>query len=108
MRILLDECITKDLLKHLIEFDVQTTRRMGWGGLNNGALLAQAARAGFDLLLTIDKNILYQQSITAFDLSLVVFDTPSSKIEHLVRFLPEFKRRVHEFEKRRMYLISLP
>ena len=54
MKILLDECVTKKLKRHLDGFDVQTVVEMGWSGYRNGTLLRAAVKAQFDLLLSID------------------------------------------------------
>lgn len=57
MKILLDECVTKKLKRHLTEFEVKTVVEMNWSGLKNGNLLNEAIKEKFDILLTIDKNI---------------------------------------------------
>ena len=59
MKILLDECITKRLKKHLIEFDVFTVRELGMGGVKNGKLMEFCVDNEFDILLTTDKNLMF-------------------------------------------------
>ena len=49
---------------------------MGWDRLSKGELLTAAEQAGFDLLLTTDKNIRYQQNLTGRKIALVVLGTP--------------------------------
>lgn len=56
MKILLDECVTKRLKKHLPSFEVFTVRERELGGIKNGKLMAYCADNDFDILLTIDKN----------------------------------------------------
>ncbi len=58
----------------------------------------------FDLLLTIDKNFLFQQNIEKHLITIVVFDTYSSKIEELLTFLPSFKSQMAEMKKSKAYL----
>lgn len=99
MKILLDECVTKKLKRHLDEFEVRTVVEMGWSGYRNGRLLTVAVEEQFDLLISIDKNIVFQQNIKKFEIAVVVFDTMRSKIDILVQFLPEFKARVNEFSR---------
>ncbi len=106
MRILLDECVTKKLKRHLVEFEVRTVVEMGWSGYRNGNLLNAAVEEHFDLLLTIDKNMVYQQNMNEYDIAVVVFDTGRSKIDILIKFLPEFKSRMHEFSKGRISLVE--
>ncbi len=63
MKILLDECVTKKFKSYLTEFDVKTVVEMNWSGLKNGNLMKVAVEEKFDGLLTIDKNLSYQQNI---------------------------------------------
>jgi len=51
-------------------------RDRGWDALSNGELLAEAERAGFDVFLTADKNIRYQQNLAARKIGIVVLSTP--------------------------------
>ena len=74
MKILLDECVTRKLKKHLPGLEVYTVTDIGLSGLKNGKLLEAAEQMNFDVLLTIDKNLSNQQKITNFNLTLVVFD----------------------------------
>ena len=60
MKILLDECVTKRLKKYLSEFEVFTVRELRLGGIKNGKLMTYCAENNFDILLTIDKNIMFQ------------------------------------------------
>ncbi len=57
MKILLDECVTKHLKPHLAEHEVYTVRDMQWSGVKNGELLTLCVKHGFDILLSIDKNL---------------------------------------------------
>ncbi len=106
MKILLDECVTKKLKRHLDEFEVRTVVEMGWSGYRNGTLLKAAAEAQFDLLLSIDKNMAHQQNMAKYDIAVVVFDTRRSKVDVLLDFLPEFRARIQEFSKRQISLLD--
>ncbi|OYU95374.1 MAG: hypothetical protein CFE21_09495 [Bacteroidetes bacterium B1(2017)] len=57
MKILLDECVTKRLKIHLNEFDVYTVNELNLSGIKNGKLMTYCTENGFDILLTIDKNL---------------------------------------------------
>lgn len=59
MKILLDECVTKRLKFYLTDFEVYTVNKLGWDGVKNGKLLTLCVENRFELLLTIDKNLLY-------------------------------------------------
>jgi len=60
MKIFLDECVTKKLKYYLKEFGVITVTELGWSGVKYGKLLTLCAEHGFRVLLTIDKNLVYQ------------------------------------------------
>ena len=106
MKILLDECVTKKLKRHLTEFEVKTVVEMNWSGMKNGSLMKVAVEENFDMLLTIDKNLEFQQKIKKYRLTIVVLDVQKSKIENLLELLPKFKEQIKDFEKGNIYLID--
>ena len=106
MKVLLDECVTRKLKLHLPEFDAQTVVEMGWSGLKNGNLMSAAIAAGFDILLTIDKNLGYQQNMDKYDIAVVVLDVAKSKIEFLLELLPQFKEQADSLEKGKVHLLT--
>ena len=106
MKILLDECVTRKLRKHLSGHAVQTVTELDLSGLKNGKLLAAAEQMGFEILLTIDKNIDYQQNISKFNLILVVFDAVKSNIKYLAPLVTGFLTQLPDFEKGKTYIIS--
>ena len=74
-RVLLDENVPA-LLRTLIGgHDVRPVHAMGWAGLANGALIAIAEASGFDVLITADRNIRYQQNLTSRKIALIVLTT---------------------------------
>ncbi|HWE86474.1 MAG TPA: hypothetical protein VG267_16135 [Terracidiphilus sp.] len=64
MRILFDQATPVPLRPHLRGHLVRTAAQEGWDRLRNGDLLAAAEKAGFDLLMTTDKNMVHQQNLT--------------------------------------------
>lgn len=76
MRIILDES-TPQKLRLLIDnrHTVVTTWFQGWSGLKNGALLAAAEEAGFDLFITADQELSYQQNMTGRRMAILVLST---------------------------------
>src|ERR1043165_7248504 len=105
MKILLDECVTKHLKRYLSEHEVFTVKEMQWGGITNGKLMALCTAESFDILLTIDKNLQFQQNIDKHPLTIIVFNTTSSKLEELVTYLPLFQAILPNLQKSRAYLI---
>ena len=64
MRVLLDECFPRALRVELLGHEVTTVAEAGWAGVKNGALL-QLAATRFEVLLTVDRNLEYQQNYYA-------------------------------------------
>jgi len=75
LRVLLDENIPHNLLRHLPGHDVTTVARKGWGGLKNGELLKALERAGFEVFVTGDQGIEYQNSILGRRFGIVALST---------------------------------
>jgi len=71
MRILFDTGIPRALAKSLSPHQVSTTQKQGWKDSRNGDLL-RVAQESFDVLITTDSNIKYQQRIEQFDIALIV------------------------------------
>ena len=88
MRLLLDECLPRRLKRGLPGHDVSTVPEMGWAGIKNGRLLALAEPA-FDVFITIDGNLRYQQNLSGRDLGLVVLSAPDNTIETLLPLMPQ-------------------
>ena len=72
MRILFDNGTPNPLARSLIGHDVAFARQIGWHELKNGDLLRQAEEAGYELLLTSDKNMRYQQNLSKRKIAIVV------------------------------------
>jgi predicted nuclease of predicted toxin-antitoxin system len=71
MKVLVDECVDWRIIRVLPEHDVRTVKQLGWEEVNDGSLLARAA-AEFDVFLTVDTKLPYQQNIAALDIAVVV------------------------------------
>ena len=106
MGILLDECVTKGLKPYLSEFEVFTVSQMKWNGIKDGKLMALCVDNNFDLLLTIDKSLMFQQNPGKYKLTIVALDSLISKIEELILFMPSFKAQVDKLEKYKAYIIE--
>jgi len=76
MLILFDHSTPAPLASYLTDHIVTKAKDRGWDRLSNGDLLAEAERAGFDVLLTADNNMRYQQNLTGRRIALVVLSTP--------------------------------
>jgi predicted nuclease of predicted toxin-antitoxin system len=87
MRILIDECVDWRLLRDLPNHDVKTVRQMGWSETVNGALLTLAEQT-FDVLVTTDKNLSFQQNVGRFKIGVVVLRARSARLRHLRELVP--------------------
>jgi hypothetical protein len=76
MLVLFDHSTPAPLSAYLRGHQVTEARTRGWDTLSNGDLLAEAEKAGFDVFLTADKNIRYQQNLSGRRLAIVVLSTP--------------------------------
>jgi hypothetical protein len=74
-RILLDEGVPVGLRRYIQGFIVETAAEAGWAGLTNGDLIAAAEQAGFEIMVTCDQNIRYQQNLSGRLIALVVLET---------------------------------
>jgi predicted nuclease of predicted toxin-antitoxin system len=89
MRLLLDECIDEGLRHHFTGHECQTCRYAGLTGLANGALLAAADLAGFDVLVTVDQNMPNQQSLRGRAISLLVVRARTTNLDDLLVLMPD-------------------
>ena len=83
MLILFDHVTPSGIARFLPGHSVTKAKDRGWDRLSNGDLLAEAERAGFDVLLTADKNMRYQQNLTGRGIALVVLSTPQWPVVRL-------------------------
>ena len=105
-KLLLDECVPHRLRKNLPEFEVYTVTFMGWSGIKNGKLLQLAVDNHFDLFVTTDKNLPYQQNSTKFPIAIVVFNVVKDEFETIMMLLTKMKLLADSFEKNKVYVIE--
>jgi hypothetical protein len=89
MKVLLDENLPHEFRTHLPGHDVFTVRFMGWGGIKNGQLLATAAGASFDVLITIDKGIPFEQNLQHLPIAVLLVRAKSNKLNDLLAIVPD-------------------
>ena len=89
MKLLLDECTPARLKWDFQEYDVQTVDDAGLKGLKNGELLRTAISNGFDVLITVDQNISFQQNLTDLPISIVILVARSNRYDDLRLLIPE-------------------
>ena len=92
MRVLLDECTPRFLKHRLPGQDVSTVQEMGWAGLKNGSLLA-AADGHFDLFITTDKNLRFQQNLKKYSFAVLLL--PSNRMSVVLNLITEIEAAVN-------------
>ena len=91
MRVLLDESLPRPLAKLLTGHEVRTVAELRWTGLKNGALLAKAADS-FDVVLTADQNIEFQQNLAKLPVAVVVLVADTNRLESFEPLVSELLR----------------
>ena len=93
MKILIDECLPAALKETLtvLRFECETVRRAGYGSKKNGELLS-LAEGRWDVLLTSDRRIKYQQNMTGRRISIVVLRAKSNRMKDLLPLMPSCKQ----------------
>jgi predicted nuclease of predicted toxin-antitoxin system len=80
MRILLDENLNWRLKRDLPDHEVESVPLLGWAGIQNGALLRKAVENGFDVLMTMDSNMVYQQNFPIQSIAVIVLRASSNRL----------------------------
>ncbi|MBV8535245.1 MAG: DUF5615 family PIN-like protein [Alphaproteobacteria bacterium] len=82
MRVLLDECVDWRFARDLVAHDVKTARQMGWTAIQNGELLKLASKH-FDVFVTVDRNLSFQQKLGDIELAVVVIHAKTNRLAHI-------------------------
>jgi len=75
VRVFFDECVPRPLRNLLPLHEIKTAQEMGWGRLKNGELIQRAEESGFEVFVTSDQNLSYQQNLTGRQIALLVLST---------------------------------
>lgn len=89
---MLDHCLPRRLAKVFPNHDVRTAADMGWDRLRNGKLLAAAAAAGFEVVLTIDKKMSREQNLATLPVAVVVVMAVSNRLADLQPMVPAIEQ----------------
>lgn len=94
MRILFDENLNWRLKRALPRHEVTTVQQIGWAGVTNVVLLRRTVDAGFDVQMTRDNNLVYQQDLSSFASAVVVLRLRGNRLEDALPIMPEVLRRL--------------
>lgn len=99
MRILLDECVDRRVAKEIRGHEVVTVPQAGWAGVQNGDLLRRA-QARFDVFVTVDRNLSFQQPVPQFSIAVIVLQAPTNRLQDLRPLVPQLKRMLMSASQR--------
>jgi hypothetical protein len=87
VRVFLDECVDWRLARDIAGHDVKTAGQMGWKTIKNGALLTLASQH-FDVFVTVDRNLSFQQNLVTFSIAVVVLQAKANRLADLRPLIP--------------------
>jgi hypothetical protein len=88
VHVLLDESLPRQLARELTGHEVRTVPQQGWAGLKNGELLRRAVAKRFEVFITADQNLEYQQNLAASGLGVVVMAARTNRLPDLLPLVP--------------------
>lgn len=107
MKLLIDECLPRKLKASFPNDMVWTVPEMGWGGKKNGELLRLMADE-FDVFITIDGNLHYQQSMINLPIAMILLSAHNNKLESLLPLVPQIHESLKTIQKGQMLVIKQP
>src|SRR5258708_12088543 len=97
MRVLLDECVPRKLKSTLTGYECRTVPEEGLAGKRNGELLSLAEDAGFDVFLTVDRGIEFQQNLQSQRIAVLLVRARSSRLADLLPHVPAVLEKLDSF-----------
>lgn len=88
MNVLLDECLDRRYARELPGHYVRTVPQMGWPGIHNGQLIALAEQQ-FDVFITVDRNLSFQQDLPQFAIAVLVLHASTNRFVDLKPLAPD-------------------
>jgi hypothetical protein len=106
VKLLLDENLPHQLRAEIVGHEIFTAAYMGWAGVENGELLAKAAQAGFDAMITNDRGLEFEQNAAQLPLSVIVLLAKANTIEVLRPLLPALQDALGTLKPRTLMKLS--
>jgi hypothetical protein len=105
MRILLDESLPRRPRDEIAGYLVKTVAEMGWSAIDNGELLRRAADH-FEVFVTADQNLQFQQNLGALPLAVIVLVSKTNRVEDLRPLIPELLARLPNLQGKSLVRIG--
>ena len=87
MKVFLDECVDWRLARDIVGHDVKSAHQMGWASIKNGELLTLASQH-FDVFVTVDRNLSFQQNLDSFSIAVIVLQAKTNRLANLRPLVP--------------------
>jgi predicted nuclease of predicted toxin-antitoxin system len=100
VKVLLDECLDWRLARHIVGHEVKTARQMGWAAITNGELLKLASEH-FDVFVTVDRNLAFQQNLVVLPILVVVL-----RAKTLQPLVPHLLEKIDVLRPGTVYLVG--
>jgi hypothetical protein len=86
-RVLFDHCVPRPFRSLLVNCSIATALELGWEQLKNGELIDHAEANGFDVLITADKNLRYQQNLASRGIAII--ELPTNRLREIATYAPK-------------------
>jgi predicted nuclease of predicted toxin-antitoxin system len=106
VKLLLDECIDRRLATEIEGHEVVTVPQAVWAGIQNGELL-RLAQAQFDVFVTVDRNLSFQQHLPQFTIAVIVLQAPTNRLKELRPLVTQIQRKLSDAPKGQVTWVSL-
>jgi len=107
VKILLDECIDWRLARDIPGHEVKTARQMGWATVKNGELLKLTGLSGFDVFVTVDRNLSFQQNVPVCPFAVIVLRARSNRLAALKELVPQLLQALEEAKPGSVVTVSV-
>ena len=105
MKVLLDECVPRKLKREIFDHEVVTVTEQGWSGIENGELL-KLASTEFDVFLTVDQNLSFQQNLTNFNIGIILMVARNNRLKTLLPLMPVVRAAIEDVKAGEIIHIS--
>ena len=107
MRVLIDECLPRRLKNHLSDHDSRTVPEAGLAGKRNGELLSLADQQKYEIFLTMDKGVEYQQNLRGLGLAVIILRAKSNRLADLLAHLPDCLEQMRSIKPGQVVRVGL-
>jgi hypothetical protein len=106
MKVLFDECVDWRLSRDIAGHEVSAARDLGWTTIKNGELLSLAVRNGFQVFVTVDRNLSFQQNIPAYEIAVIVLRAQTNRLSDLRPLVPALLKAIDSARPRSVLTVG--